>query len=129
MKNIYLLLLLPLIVATTCDKDDINSGFETSFIIENKSSFDLLLLNDDQKFIEIKSQFNVTIGSELNSETNPIPPSKTHLFSAIKLYTLNNNNYIRVYTQDPINDELWIFSEPLINQFKYKLLITDELID
>jgi len=127
MKKIYLLLLLPFLVATQCEEE--NTGFETNYLVQNNSGIDLLLLTEDDRFLELASQSTISVGSVLNSATSPILPSESFLFSYIKLYSSDNDNFILVYKQDPINDDLWGFSEPVMNRFEYKLLITDELIN
>lgn len=127
MKKIYLIFLLPFLVATQCEEE--NTGFETNYLIQNNSSIDLLLLTEGDRFLEIESQSTVSIGSALNSETSPIPPSESIVFSNVKLYATDNYNFILVFIQDPVNDELWIFSEPLMNRYEYTLLITDDMIN
>ena len=128
MKKLILLLCFPLFVATQCE-DDLDSGFETSYIVQNNSSIDLFLLTKDNRFIEIPSQSNLLIGNDLNSETNPIAPSESFLFYSIRLYKSDSNNFILSYVQDPLSNDLWEFSEPVMNRFEYVLLITDELLD
>lgn len=128
MRKYSYLLLLPLLVAMQCE-DDINSGFETIYIIENTTATNLLLLNDSGSFIDVNSGSETTIGSTLNSETSAILPSEAFIFSAVKLYVNDNNNFILVYDQDPLNDELWTLDETEMNRFEYKLVITEDLIN
>jgi len=127
MKKIYLIFLLPFLVATQCQEED--SGFETNYLIHNNSSTDLFLLTEEDRYLEIKSQSTVSIGSVLNSETSAIVPSESYVFSNVKLYATDNYNFVLVYIQDPINDDLWIFGEPIMNRYEYTLLITNEVID
>lgn len=127
MKKIYLILLLPFLVATQCEEE--NTGFETNYLVHNNSSIDLFLLNEQDRFIEIESQSTISIGSVLNSTTSPIVPSESLVFSNIKLYTTDNDNFILVYIQDPIDDDLWFFNEPVMNRYEYKLVISDDIMD
>ena len=128
MRKYTYLLLLPLLVAMQCE-DDINSGYETIYILENTTATNLLLLNDSGSFIDVNSGSETTIGSTLNSETSAILPSEAFIFSAVKLYVNDNDNFILVYDQDPLNDELWTLDEPEMNRFEYKLVITEDLIN
>ena len=128
MKKIFVLLILTLLLSTQCE-DDLDSGFETSYIVQNNSSIDLFLLTEDNRFIEISSQSDLLVGSDLNSETNPISPSESFLFSSIRLYKSVTNDFILSYVQNPLSNDLWEFSEPVMNRFEYVLLITDELLD
>lgn len=128
MKKLFLLLLLPLVLATQCE-DDITSGFETTYLIENRSSTDLLYLTPQNSFVEVPVGEEISIGSDLNSETNPIPPSDSFIFSEIKLYSNDNESFILAYSQDPIDNGAWEFTEPRINNFEYKLIITDDVLN
>jgi hypothetical protein len=128
-KNIYLLFLLPLLLAMQCGEDDEYSGFETSYYIENNASITLLYITDFDQIIKIEPQTIQLIGSSLNSETNPIPPTQSLLLSDIKLYKDERGSFILVYEQDPLNDSDWQFSEPIENRFDYKLVIKDELLN
>ena len=42
---------------------------------------------------------------------------------------MENDNFILVYEQNPIDDDLWVYSEPSENRFEYRLIITDATID
>lgn len=128
MKRIFLLLLVPFFMATQCE-DDENSGFETSYIIENNSSSKLFFLENGELFKSLEIQSNITIGSELNSETSPIEPSASLIFNEIKLYKEEDDNFILVYEQNPISNNLWIFNEPVENRFEYTQTITDDLLN
>lgn len=128
-KKILLFLLLPLIVATTCDDDDLNSGFETEYFIQNDSSIDLIFLTELDTQITIESQSSVGLTSNLNQTTDAITPSESFTFTRVKLYKEEDDNFILVYAQDPIDDSLWVFSEPSENRYTYKLIITDDLIN
>lgn len=129
MKKIFLLLLLPLIVATTCEEDDLNSGFETEYIIQNDSSIDLILLQEGGFQTTIENGTSFLLASDLNQETNSINPSETFAFNTIKLYKTENDNFILAYKQEPINDDLWTFDEPVTNRYNYTLIITDDLLN
>ena len=129
MKKLFLLLLVPLLMATQCDDDLDNSGFETDYLLQNDSSIDLFLLTEGAVFIEIESQSVRSVGNTLNSTTSSIVPSESNVFSNIKLYKMDNSNFILAYEQTPIDDDLWLFNEPSINRFEYTLIVTDELID
>jgi hypothetical protein len=128
-KRLYLILLLPLIVATQCEDDDINSGFETEYIIQNDSDIALILFTEGGGQLPVASQSNLFVASNLNQTTNSITPSESNIFSNIKLYKMENDNFILVYEQNPIDDDLWVYSEPSENRFEYRLIITDATID
>ncbi|WP_400077934.1 hypothetical protein [Winogradskyella sp. R77965] len=128
-KKLYVLLLLPLIVATQCEDDDINSGFETEYIIQNDSSIDLILFSESNMQFPIDSQSNLVVGSNLNQITEPILPTESFVFNNIKLYKMVDDNFILAYGQDPIDDNLWVFNEPSENRYVYKLIITDNSLD
>ena len=128
-KRLYLILLLPLILATTCEDDDINSGFETEYVLENDSSIDLILSNEGGGQTAIPSESEISIGRDLNPTTNAIVPSESFVFTSIKVYKIVNDDFILVYVQKPIQDNLWTFNEPSENRYEYKLTITDELLD
>ncbi len=128
-KRLYLILLLPLILATTCEDDDINSGFETEYVLENDSSIDLIRFTEGGGQTAIPSQSEISIGRDLNPTTNAIAPSESFVFGTIKLYKMDNDDFILVYEQNPIQDNLWTFNEPSENRYQYRLTITDELLD
>ena len=128
MKKLFLLLLVPLILATQCE-DDLDSGFETTYLIENTSSLDLTYLSPEDNLVQVPLGETLILGSTLNSVTSPILPSEAFIFNRIKLYNNQNDNFILVYNQEPITNELWEFSEPTVNEFEYKLIITDDLLD
>ena len=128
MKKIFLILLFPFLVAFQCD-DDVDSGFETTYLVQNDSSTNLFLLNESGQFIEINSQTDIAVGSDLNSVTEPIPPAESFLFNSIKLYRSENENFILAYSQEPLEDGLWSLTEPVMNRFEYTLVITDADLD
>jgi hypothetical protein len=128
-KMLYLILLLPLILATTCEDDDINSGFETEYVLENDSSIDLILCSEGGRQTAIPSQSEISIGRDFNPTTNAIDPSESFVFGTIKLYKMDNNDFLLVYKQNPIQVNLWTFNEPTENRFEYRLTITDELLE
>jgi hypothetical protein len=125
----FLIVLIPFLVAFQCDDEFENSGFETSYIVQNDSSVDLYLLNEENRFVKVESQSSMSAGSTLNSITDPIVPSESFVFNNIKLYKMENDDFILNYIQDPIDDDLWIFSEPSMNRYEYTLFITDNLLD
>ena len=129
MKRLLVLLFAPLLMATQCEDDFDNSGFETSYIIQNDSNTVLFLLNGEETFIEIQRQSELNFGSDLNSETNPIAPSESLVFDEIKLYKKENENFIFVYGQSPVEDATWMLDEPVTNRYEYRLVITDTLIE
>ena len=128
-KRLFLLLLLPLLVATTCDDDNIDSGFETKYIIQNDSSIDLILFTEGGGQLPVASLSELLVTTDLNRETEPIPPEESFIFNNIKLYKMVDSNFILAYEQNPINDDLWTLSEPSENRFEYKLIITDNVLD
>ena len=129
MKKIYILLLLPLLVATTCDDDEVNSGFESQYIIQNNSNTDLILFTEGGGQLPVASQAELLITTDLNNIAEPISPAESGIFSNIKLYEMANENFILVYNQSPIDDSAWTFNEPSENRFEYRLIITDDLVD
>lgn len=125
MKKIAIILLLaPFLLATQCD-DDENSGFETTYIIENSTDVDLYLLRRENRFLIIPGQSSESIGSELNSITEPIPPEEAQVIQSIQLFERVNEDFILVYEQDPLDNETWSFMETSINRFEYTLVIND----
>ena len=129
MRKLFLLLLVPFLMATQCEDEFDNSGFETVYLLQNDSSLELFQLTDAGVFIEIESQSVKNIGSVLNATTSSIVPSASYVFSNIKLYKMDHNDFIQVYEQSPINDDLWLFNEPSVNRFQYSLIITDETLN
>lgn len=123
-KIVCFIILAPVLMATQCEDDFENSGFETNFVIQNDAERDLFLLKQGTVFEKITASSTLNIGSELNSETISIAPSESFQFNEVKLFVLEDGNYNLVYEQNPINDELWILSEPSVNRFEYKLIVT-----
>ncbi|MBO3116465.1 hypothetical protein J4050_06885 [Winogradskyella sp. DF17] len=129
MKKISVILFLfPFLLAMQCEADE-NSGFETTYYIENSTGIDLFYLTASNNFINVPEDGIITLASELNSETLPIPPSQSLVFNSIKLYKNENESFILVYAQNPIDDELWVFMEPTENRFEYKLEVTEMVLD
>lgn len=126
-RKSLLFLLLPFLLAFQCEEE--NTGFETQYLVQNDSGSDLFLIKPENLIIEIGSQSTITVGSTLNSETSPILPTESFVINIIKLYKMDSADLILVYSQDPLNDDLWVFDEPSVNRFEYKLIITDALID
>lgn len=125
MKKIAIILLLaPFLLATQCD-DDENSGFETTYILENSTNVDLYLLRPENRFLKIPGQSSESIGSELNSITEPIPPEDARVIQSIQLFERVNEDFILIYEQDPLDNEAWTFTETSINRFEYTLVIND----
>ncbi|WP_445383076.1 hypothetical protein [Robiginitalea sp. IMCC43444] len=125
-KVFYLLLVAPLLMAMQCDDDYDNSGFVTTYLIQNEAGTDLYFLSDSGNFTLIPDQSQLDIGSELNPETQAIPPSQNPSISQIRLYQMENQDFILVYEQNPLDDGLWEFDEPSQNRFEYTLRITEE---
>jgi hypothetical protein len=128
-KRIYILLLLPLIVATQCEDDDTYSGFETDYMIQNDSSIDLILFTEGGGQLPIPNATEFRVSSDISQTATAISPTTSNIFNNIKLYKVENENFILVYEQDPLDDELWVYNEPLENRFEYRLIITDALLD
>ncbi|MBO0329934.1 hypothetical protein [[Muricauda] lutisoli] len=129
MKKVFLLLLFPFFMSFQCEDDFVDSGFETSYSIENSTDTDLFLIDDSNQITEIAKRSSITIGSTLNTETISVMPSESLLFQSIKIYTSENDDFFLRYEQNPIDDESWILSEPMENAFEYTLIITDQLLD
>ena len=129
MKKVILLLLsTPFLLATQCE-DEENIGFETNYIIENQTGIDLYLLRPENRFLKIPGQSSEFIGSDLNSDTEPIPPEETTVIEGIQLFERVNEDFILRYDQNPLDNEQWIFEETEINRFEYRLLINSALLD
>ncbi len=128
-KRLYLVLVLPLIIAMQCEEDDLSSGFETAYTIDNTSSRDLIFFRDGFPQVAINSNSNYQFATELNQVTEPIAPTAASVFSSIKLYEDQEGSFILVYNQDPLNDDVWTLTEPFENKFIYTLNITDALLN
>lgn len=129
MKKLFLLVLFPFLMSFQCEDDFENSGFETSYKIQNNSNMDLFYIDEYNQISQITKQSSSIIGFTLNNETIPVMPTASLRFEAIKLYSLENEDYILRYQQTPVNDNLWVLTEPLENVFEYTLIITDQLLD
>ncbi|MGA9270454.1 MAG: hypothetical protein WBV45_07520 [Lutimonas sp.] len=123
-KILFILLIAPFLLATQCD-DDENSGFETTYMLENNTSVDLYLLRPENRFLKIQSQSSETIGSELNSITEPVSPEEALVIESIQLFERVDEDFILIYEQDPLKNNAWIFMETSINRFVYTLVIND----
>ena len=129
MKKVFLLMLFPFLMSFQCEDDFENAGFETSYKIQNNSNVDLFYIDESNQISQIAKQSSSIIGSTLNNETIAVMPTASLLFEAIKLYASENGDYVLRYQQTPVDDELWVLSEPLENVFEYTLIITDQLLD
>ena len=122
-------MLFPFLMSFQCEDDFENAGFETSYKIQNNSNVDLFYIDESNQIWQIAKQSSSIIGSTLNNETIAVMPTASLLFEAIKLYASENGDYVLRYQQTPVDDELWVLSEPLENVFEYTLVITDQLLD
>jgi hypothetical protein len=129
MKKLFLLVLFPFLMSFQCEDDFENSGFETSYKIQNNSNMDLFYIDEYNQISQIAKQSSSIIGFTLNNETIPVMPTASLRFEAIKLYSLENEDYILRYQQTPVDDNLWVLTEPFENVFEYTLIITDQLLD
>lgn len=129
MKKVFLLMLFPFLMSFQCEDDFENAGFETSYKIQNNSNVDLFYIDESNQIWQIAKQSSSIIGSTLNNETIAVMPTASLLFEAIKLYASENGDYVLRYQQTPVDDELWVLSEPLEYVFEYTLIITDQLLD
>lgn len=127
MKKSYLLFIIPFLFAFQCEEEELTAGFESSYIIENNTSTTLYLLDVENRFREILPQSERAVNSVLNAETEPIPPAER--LNSIRLYIMDGNDFIQVYTQDPVDDLLWDFSEPVQNRFEYRLDIQESTLN
>ena len=121
-------MLFPFLVSFQCE-DELDTGFETQYMIQNDLTSDLFLLNEGNTFVDIPAGASVIIGSALNPETSPITPSESFAFQHIRLYTREGQDYILAYTQDPVDDSQWIFEEPTANRYEYTLVISPAILD
>jgi hypothetical protein len=104
-------------------------SFRTDYFIQNNSSIDIILTIDrrGQRLIERQSKELVGISAHCGSV---VIPSENTAFKNIRINKGDaQNNLIMIYEQEPILDSLWTFSEESIYDFKYTLIITDELLD
>lgn len=129
MKKLFLLVLFPFLMSFQCEDDFENSGFETSYKIQNNSNMDLFYIDEYNQISQIAKQSSSIIGFTLNNETIPVMPTASLRFEAIKLYSLVNEDYILRYQQTPVDDNLWVLTEPFENAFEYTLIITGQLLD
>lgn len=122
MKKLLLVLLLgPLLMATQCEDDD-EVFLINEYYIQNNTSVELVFLSLDENQIPIP----VNSREILDGATENLLPSNNPDITDIKLYTTNANNSITlVYEQNPINDDLWVFSENSNGDVSYTLTITD----
>ena len=118
MKKVFLLMLFPFLMSFQCEDDFENAGFETSYKIQNNSNVDLFYIDDSNQISQIPKQSSSIIGSTLNNETIAVMPTASLLFETIKLYASENGDYVLRYQQTPVDDELWVLSEPLENVFE-----------
>ncbi|WP_027076342.1 hypothetical protein [Maribacter antarcticus] len=107
MKKIFLLLVATSLMAFQCEKDPI---YENIYKIQNNSSYDLILITDEEEVIiekpaESNSEHNIVQVSDSYSLKQP---SENVVFSKITLYREDSNgNRFLTYEQEPILDELW----------------------
>lgn len=116
-------------MATQCEDDFDNTGFETQYLLRNTTELNLFYLSPSGSLIDFEAQSILNIANDLNPDTEPIPPSQTFIFDEIRLFNQINGDFILVYEQSPLNDDLWSFKEPSMNRFEYELIITDDLIE
>ena len=119
MKKVFLLMLFPFLMSFQCEDDFENAGFETSYKIQNNSNVDLFYIDESNQISQIAKQSSSIIGSTLNNETIAVMPTASLLFETIKLYASENGDYVLRYQQTPVDDELWVLSEPLENVFEF----------
>jgi hypothetical protein len=123
-----LIALLPFLFAFQCEEDTEIADFATDYVIQNDSGIDLMLLYESNSFVEIDNQSDLTLATDFSSTANPILPSATPSFNVVTLYRRDNGNYILVYVQDPIDDDLWIYSEPIVDRYEFRLTITSDMV-
>ncbi|MCB0372949.1 MAG: hypothetical protein KDD31_08075 [Muricauda sp.] len=124
MKKKLLLLLVPFLLAFQCDEEEL-PGFETNYILQNDTANDLYYLTENDNYIAVESQSRFSFGNSLNPVASPISPTELGAFNSIALYMLSGTDYVLVYSQDPIDDAVWILTEPETNRYEYRLVITD----
>lgn len=128
-KKIWVILLLPLLMSFQCDEDIIDDSFQTNLVIQNDSSFDLVLEVVPYNISQLLSQNNTYIDGS-SSENGFILPSEFEFLESIKLYKRNEDeDLILVYEQTPIIDSLWVINESTTKDVDHILIIDDETID
>lgn len=126
-KLLVILFLSPLLVATTCESEDI--VVSTVYLIQNDSSTDLIFITEEASETVIASQSRHMFNSGPNASV-VVSPAENNNINIIQLFKLDaNQNQILVYEQNPILDELWSLNELSSEEFEYSLIITDDLID
>ncbi len=124
MKKLFLLLLVPLLMATQCEDDE--DVIVTDFFIQNNTGSDLVYISSENNQFTIESQSNQFIATGTISDRTQLP-SESPAFDVIRLFrsSPNNNNLILVYEQNPIQDELWSLNEISSLNFEYTIIVTD----
>lgn len=130
MKKLYLLLFfVPLFLAFQCEEDEV-PGFDTNYIIQNDASVTVFYATISNQFIEIEPDDTLIIGNDRNPNAEALLPSDNlFLTDGLRIYIQQDENFIQVYQQQPINDAAWTLLEPTQNFFEYRFIITDALLD
>jgi hypothetical protein len=129
MKKIFLILLMaPLLMATQCDEDD-EILFQTEFVIQNDSNTDLTITVDPDIELALERQSGLPVWVAFDARAAITPTENTNI-TEIKLYKKDDEgNEVLAYDQDPIVNNLWVFTEDTPGDYKYTLVITDDLLD
>ncbi len=128
-KLLILCVIAPLLMATQCEDDFNTDGSETSFVIQNDSGIALSFPVENGDFITIENQSNFVVSSEFRDDSTALLPSDSPAFDEIVLFQLQDGEAVQVYQQNPIDNALWVLSEPFERNFEYRLTITPDLIN
>lgn len=124
-KIICLLLTVPFLMSFQCDEDIIDNNFQTNLVVQNDSSFELLLEIVPNDISELKSQDSSYILNNA-STTGFINPSEFESLTNLRLYRKDDSeNFLLVYEQTPIQDSLWVINESTTRDVDHILIITD----
>lgn len=118
----------PLLMATQCDEDD-EILFQTEFVIQNDSNTDLTITVDPDIELALERQSGLPVWIAFDARAAITPTENTNI-TEIKLYKKDDEgNEVLAYDQDPIVNNLWVFTEDTPGDYKYTLVITDDLLD
>jgi len=103
--------------------------FKTDYLVQNDSSIEIILTIDNGVQRHIKRKSNWLVGNTNHCESVLIPSENT-AFESIQIHKGDaENNLILIYEQEPILDSMWSLNKKSKHDFKYTLVITDELLD
>ena len=120
---------MPFFLAFQCEEDNISEDFNTNLVVQNDSSFDLLLESVPNNI------FDLPIGDSQYIEGGSSPdgfllPSEFENINNIRIYRRDDDNNLQlVYEQSPIYDSLWVINESTTKDVDHILIINDDKLD